>query len=216
MTSLKITNVQFGSMLTYTPRGDSEDHRRSREEMRRLKNDQVLTSGSLMSEEVARALSVNLASYSFHDYFHKDVALVPIPSSSRLKKDTLWVPERITSALEKHDLGTNIPLLYRGEPLRRSSTSLAKDRPKAHQHYSSMMIQKPLHDLKEVVLVDDVVTRGATLLGAANKLTDAFPDVRIRAFAVMRTISNPDCFETIRHSCTGNISLRGEDTYRSP
>ncbi len=184
--------------------------------MRKLKNDQVLNSGSPMSEEVAGMLSVSLAGSPFHDYFHKDVTLVPIPGSSRLKKDTLWVPERITSALEKHDLGTSIQILYRDVPLRRSSTSLAKDRPKAHQHYGSMAIQKPLHDPKEIVLVDDVVTRGATLLGAANKLADAFPGVRIRAFAVMRTISNPDCFEGICNPCTGNISLRGKDTFRSP
>ena len=83
MTSLKITNVQFGSMLTYTPRGDSEDHRQSKVEMRRLKNDQVLPSGSLMSEEVARTLNANLARYSFQDYFHKDVALVPIYRAAR-------------------------------------------------------------------------------------------------------------------------------------
>jgi predicted amidophosphoribosyltransferase len=40
-----------------------------------------------------------------------------------------------------------------------------------------------------IVLVYDIITRGATLLGAANLLADAFPGTPIRAFAAMRTIS---------------------------
>ena len=216
MTTLGVSSVHFGSLLTYAPRGDSEMHCLSRVERHRLKNDHVLNSGLLMSEEIAKRISDDLAMYPFRSYFHKDATLVPVPRSSLLKKDTLWVPGRIASALEKHGLGTRETLLVRDTPLPRSSTSLAKDRPKAHHHYDSMSVQKRLHDPKEIVLVDDVITRGATSLGATNRLASAFPATRIRVFAAMRTISRPDCFERIVCPCTGTISLRGENTFRNP
>ena len=203
-------------MLTYTPRGNSEKHCISREEMRKLKDDRVLNSGSLMSEEIAKRISDKLGSYPFYDYFNKDVILVPAPSSTLLRRDSLWVPKRITTALEKHNLGTSKALLCRHTPLQRSSTSLAENRPKAHQHYDSIGVQKLLHEPKEIVLVDDVITRGATSLGAVNRLASVFPDAHIRVFAVMRTISNPDHFENTVYPCTGHISLRGENTFRIP
>ena len=71
-----------------------------------------------------------------------------------------------------------------------------------------MTVQKILDEPEEILLVDDIITRGSTLLGAANKLADAFPNTRIRAFAFMRTITNPSEFESIVKPCTGNITLR--------
>ena len=69
----------------------------------------------------------------------------------------------------------------------------------------------------EIILVDDVVTRGATLLDAANRLADAFPETPIRAFAAMRTISNPEEFNELYDPCVGTIDLRESgDTLRRP
>ncbi len=41
--------------------------------MRKLKDDRVLNSGSLMSEEIAKRISDELGSYLFYNYFNKDV-----------------------------------------------------------------------------------------------------------------------------------------------
>lgn len=49
-----------------------------------------------------------------------------------------------------------------------------------------------------------------------NKLADAFPKTRIRAFAVMRTISTPEDFTRIIDPCRGTISLVGSETFRDP
>ncbi|MDQ3902584.1 MAG: hypothetical protein M3247_02875 [Thermoproteota archaeon] len=68
----------------------------------------------------------------------------------------------------------------------------------------------------EILLVDDVITRGATFFGAANRLKVAFPTSRIRAFAAMRTISRPEEFRAITDPCIGNISIFGQDTFREP
>lgn len=128
----------------------------------------------------------------------------------------LWVPRRITSALANNGLGKNEECLYRDIPLPKSSTSLASNRPKAFQHYDSMKVRELLFDPKEILLVDDVITRGATMLGAVNKLADTFPNARIRTFVVMRTISNPDEFSEIIQPCVGTITLSGENTFRVP
>jgi len=79
-----------------------------------------------------------------------------------------------------------------------------------------MKVRKLLFDPKEILLVDDVITRGATVLGAVNKIADAFPNARIRAFVVMRTISNPEEFSEIVQPCVGTIMLSGENTIRNP
>lgn len=42
---------------------------------------------------------------------------------------------------------------------------------------------------ERVVLVDDVITRGATIAAAATRLLEAFPNMSIRAFAVAHTES---------------------------
>jgi len=213
---MKISVVSFGSLLTYTPRGNLTEHFRSRTVMRNLKNDEVLTSGNLMSTAIAQTLRNDHKNYPFSDYFNEKTMLVPTPKSSLPQRDELWVPQRITSALENQGLGINEACLTRVTPLPRSSTSLASNRPKAIQHYDSLQVGESLLEPKEIVLVDDVITRGATAMGAVNRLIEAFPKASIRVFAAMRTMSNPDEFSKIIEPCVGTISLVGEDTFREP
>jgi len=68
---MKISEVQFGSLLTYTPRGNQTEHYKSRTVMRNLKNDEVLPSGNLMSVDIARTIQSNLRNYPFSDYFNE-------------------------------------------------------------------------------------------------------------------------------------------------
>lgn len=44
-------------------------------------------------------------------------------------------------------------------------------------------------DCARLVLVDDVVTRGATLLACASRLMEAYPSIPVTGFAVARTMS---------------------------
>ena len=60
-----------------------------------------------------------------------------------------------------------------------------------------------MHDVGDVILVDDVVTSGATILGVASKLAERFPDVEIKAFAAMRTISDPLKVREFGATCHG-------------
>ncbi len=211
---MQISKVEFGSLLTYTPRGKLTEHFRSRTVMRNLKNDEVLQSGNLMSSTIAQTIRNNLSNYPFSDYFNENTILIPTPKSSLPQKNELWVPQRI--ALANNGLGRTEECLYRSIALPKSSTSLASNRPKTIQHYNSMKVKELLFDPKEIILIDDVITRGATTLGAVNKLVDAFPNARIRVFAVIRTISNPDEFSEIIQPRTGTILLLGDNTQRNP
>jgi orotate phosphoribosyltransferase len=66
------------------------------------------------------------------------------------------------------------------------------------------------------VLVDDVITRGSTLLGCANKILDVWNHADIYGFVVFRTISNHYEFKNFLDPITGIITYRSEtkDTIR--
>jgi predicted amidophosphoribosyltransferase len=137
-----------------------------------------------------------------------------------MKEDTMWVPQRLAEALSKEGLGIAIKIfLERVVALRKSATS--HDKPTAIEHYNSLHVrtQKTLSEPKEILLIDDIVTRGATILGAANRLKEAFPKSSIRAFAAMRTMTPPYAyFKSIYDPCEGNIETQddGQNTLRKP
>lgn len=214
---MKISEVKFGSLLAYSPHGNSLKDKESKSVMINLKNDNVLRSGILTSEYIVRAIKRDIEKFPFADYFNSNTVLIPIPKSSLLKKDTLWVSQRITDALVRNGLAKSSEgCLERVIALPRSSKSTPENRPKAFQHYESMRVRKLLFNPEEIVLVDDVVTRGATILGAVNRVAEAFPNTRIRAFAVMRTISRPEKFSQIVDPCVGTIKLSGGEAWRDP
>lgn len=154
----------------------------------------------------------------FVEFFKANPSLVPVPKSALMLPGTLWVPDRLAKALYNNGLGKGVAqCLWRKSPLPKSATSLPHLRPKAAHHYSSLEVNKVIINPEEILLIDDIVTRGATLLGAANKLKDSFPDVRIRAFAAMRTTSSdPTPFKHLYDPQRGDITLIGQDTKRRP
>ena len=156
----------------------------------------------------------------FASFFRDDSVLVPLPSSSLMQRDTLWVPERISTALVKVGLGKeSIPLLVRETPVPKAAWSKPSERPKAKDHIGSMSVQRRIPEPPaQILLVDDIITRGATALGAANKLAEAFPLAQIRAFAAMRTISDPSNFQSWFNPVIGTVQYgpNTEGTVRRP
>jgi hypothetical protein len=164
--------------------------------MKALKDDEFVSDPpTLMSDFVGAAIKANIANFPSAHLFQTNPILVPVPRSSLMRPGTLWVPQRLAKALVRRGLGKGVEeCLKRVTPLQKSATSLAADRPKALEHYDSMAVQKVFPEPQEILLIDDIITRGATVMGAANKLAEAFPATRIRVFAAMRTISPPDIF----------------------
>lgn len=212
---MKINDIDFGCLFTYSPRGTTNEEARSRTFRAKLKGDGYLEKEKiLMTEYIAQGIKNNLEKLPFADFFKKNPTLIPIPNSSLTKTNTLWVPQRLATALVNNGLGEKVSLcLKRTKPLRKSHTSA--NRPKAHEHYDTMAVQKELSEPDEILLIDDFMTRGTTFMGAANRLIDAFPNANIHAFAGIKTISNPENFKKIYDPCIGRINLVGEESYNN-
>jgi predicted amidophosphoribosyltransferase len=215
---LRLSSLEFGSLLSYSPRGTSDAEKQSRTAMRNLKDDQVVpNSNILMSDYISELIKKKMVALPFAHFLEINPILIPVPNSTLMNPGTLWVPKRLAHALVRNGFGKAIvECLKRVKPLPKAARSLASDRPKAVQHYESIEVQSMLSEPNEILMIDDIVTRGATMLGAANKLQDAFPNARIRAFAAIRTISPPDVFNAVYSPCKGIITLVGQNSFREP
>jgi len=215
-----LSRLEFGSFLSYTPRptpGDQEQEG-SKNLTTNLKRDRAVGNPPApVSQLLATAMKEHLASLPFRQFFGPTTALVPVPSSSLRSKGALWVPLNLAEALEALGLGQAMPILSRRVALPKSATAEAKHRSTAVAHYESLDVDARLDVPEEILLVDDVITRGATLLGAASRLHHSFPAARIRAFAMVRTVSNAEEFVSLKDSHTGCIELRSNgQTSRRP
>lgn len=219
---MRITSLDFGSLLCYTPRGSSTDIDRAREVMKIIKADHFVNNPPiLMSEWLARTVHRSMGNLPFASFFQADTVLVPVPSSSLMQPNSLWVPSRMADALVKEGLGKEVAAwLVRKTPVRKAAWSKPSDRPKPKEHIATMSVQgrvsEPPPD--QILLVDDIITRGSTLLGAANSLAEALPKARIRAFVAMMTISDPSDFVALYKPVLGTVQYqpRTEDTIRRP
>jgi adenine/guanine phosphoribosyltransferase-like PRPP-binding protein len=84
------------------------------------------------------------------------------------------------------------PWLRRVEAVPKSATSAPRDRPRARRHYDSIVAepQGAIDPPRRIVVVDDFVTRGATLLGACSRVAEVFPRADVRSFAAVRTMTD--------------------------
>lgn len=215
---MDISEIEFGSLLSYSVHGTTKKDEESKSAMRNLKRDNVLSSDILTSEYVAQAMKKEIKEYPFADFFNSNTTLVPIPRSSLPIPGMLWVPERITTALINNGLGrSSESCLERVTAVARSSGQrVGSKRASPSEHYESMRVRELLFEPEEIVVVDDVVTRGSTFLGAVNRFAEAFPDAKIRAFAVMRSINDPDDFVDIVDPRIGKITMYNDIPQRNP
>jgi hypothetical protein len=218
---MRLNQLEFGSLLSYCPRGgSSEEIQRSRRIMRCVKTDSFVEDPPvLMSEWISTTMERRRSELPFNSFFRTDSVLVPLPRSSLLQPDSLWVPERIASALVRRRFGARVlPCLARSKAVRKSATSQPELRPTPTEHFQSFAVQGNLGSAEDIVLIDDIVTRGHTMIGAANRLLEAFPSSRIHAFAAMRTISDWNDFSRIYDPQIGSIEYREDldDCLRRP
>jgi hypothetical protein len=168
-------------------------------------------------EGYARHLAVVGADPPVQPFFGPQVILVPAPGSALRGAGTLWVPERICAAFVAEGLAARVdPYLSRIAAVPKSATSPRHQRPNAQRHYDTMGVTGGSLIAERIVVVDDVVTTGATLLAAVSRVWDAFPNADVRAFALARAISDGDIQAT--HLPTrGVIRLRADGkTWRDP
>jgi hypothetical protein len=217
--SLRLTRLRYAALLSYTPREGGETGQQSRDLMRALKNGWLVGSPPApLTSTIASLIAHTVASESVASFLGHNAVLVPVPKSALWEEGSLWVPDQLANSMVQVGLGGRAArLLVRKEAIPKAATSISSARPDALKHYRTLAVQKDLLSVPEIVLVDDVVTTGAALLGSANRVLESYPDAHVRGFAAIRTMSDSSQFEKITHPVVGTIALRSNGRcYRRP
>jgi hypothetical protein len=213
-------SLPYASFLSYSPRGTASVSLDSRRICYAVKQDGPHKSGGPMIEAIVAVLARDHRA-AFADFLGPDVVLVPTPKSAPLPSrgggPVLWVPRRISEALVAAGLGTSVvPCVERVTAVAKSASAAPGQRPTIATHMESMqvLIQAPA---ERITLVDDVVTRGATLFAAASLLASTFPLAEIRAFALIRTRGFQTDIDRVIDPTVGTITRnRWGDANRDP
>jgi predicted amidophosphoribosyltransferase len=169
------------------------------------------------SDYAVRRLSEEIAASLLEGFFLDEPLLVPVPRSSLSVEGGIWPALNIAAALVHHGFGAAVlPCLTRATAVPKSAFAAARTRPKPEEHYDSIEGLTMVTDRSSLCLVDDVITKGATLLGAANRLQDVYPHANVSAFALVRTLGFVDDIQRIVEPAVGTITLRGGEAVREP
>jgi predicted amidophosphoribosyltransferase len=205
--------LQFAACYAYSPKGDSEVSERSRQLCARVKNGSTKWLRSYVAsvhQEVTRKRQ-------FSGFFNEHTLLVPIPISPTATRTSVWVARRLALTLQEAGLAEEVWTgLRRVSSVERSASAWMWERPTVQQHYRSFAVIPAPKPPTEIVLVDDVITKGRTLVAAAMRLHEAFPNADIRAFALVRTMGLILDVERLFDPCEGVIRWNGKDAYREP
>lgn len=208
------SELRFASLLAYSPDGEEELSRRSASAVADIKNcvPDYMTRIGLRFEEA-------IGAGKFRHFLGQDVVLVPAPRSAPFRtKDAAWPARRICDVLASRQLCASVEnWLQRHTAVRKSAlTRKGIDRPGPDQHEATLrFVDVLVPPPARVTIVDDVVTRGATLLACARVVAARFPRTEVRALAVVRTMSRQE-ISSMLAPVEGRIWLQNGMPRREP
>jgi hypothetical protein len=207
-----IRGVAFASCYVYSPSGAGAACERSRLLRALLK----AGDSRFILKYAIRVREQGTMASPLAGFFSSSTVLVPVPGSVPRARDATNVAGRLAKALLDEGLGHDVwQGLRRIRAVRKSATASAGLRPTVKNHYDSFAVEASA-PLREVLLIDDVVTKGRTLLAAAWRLQEAFPDAHVRAFALLRTMGLAPDVSRLLDPCAGEIKWWAGDAYRDP
>lgn len=210
-----IRSVAFASCYVYAPCGACEVAARSRSLRAMIKAGEPALVPRFARSVMRQAHLVP----SLAEFFQAIDVLIPVPACEPSGSGREHLPNRLAEALVAEGLAAGAwQGLLRTRAVARSATAAPGRRPTVLTHFDSMSVVQgaDLPDDARLLLIDDVVTRGRTLLAAAMRLQEAFPQARVTAFALLRTLGFKDRLDGLLEPCVGRIGWRAGDARRNP
>lgn len=212
------SELEFGAFLVYSPRGQTEISRQSRVVRDQIKLNRMIGDPPRRAAlVVARRLADVLESTRLAVLFRAVDTAIPVPRSSPLVQGGLWPAQELALALRAVGLVPRVdPILERVVSVRKSAFSAPGERASPREHFESFSTGQQRTAGGRVLLIDDFVTKGATLMAAAARLRADRPGIDVRAFAAVRTLGLRPEIERIEEPCVGTIRLVNEQAVRKP
>jgi hypothetical protein len=208
-----IRAIAYASCYVYSPAGAGEMCERSRLLRACLK----AADETFMRKYARRVCLEAQGAAAFAGFFGSGDVLVPVPGSSPYCAQDPWPSRSLAVALLQQGVGGAAWTgLHRVRAVRKSATAAPGTRPTVSIHYESFHIEQPAELPQRIMLIDDVITKGRTLLAAASRVQEALPGVEVRAFALVRTLGLIPAVQSLLNPCRGRITWRGGDAHRSP
>ena len=153
------------------------------------------------------------------DIEHREKLLEALVAVHKARKSGwLWPSERISNAFHQRGLAKAVlPCLKRTQSVTKSARAKKGERPSPEVHFETCEVEhSPLFPSPErITLVDDVITRGSTMLGLFALVQEAYPQAEINCFAAVRTISDGEIDE-IAQPVAGTITHQNGILLRRP
>ncbi len=194
------SKYSYASFANYSPRGISDPSVKSRKLCGQIKAGKEFTSKSALKYFNTPKAQV------LQQFLNSNVTLVPVPRSAPLAKNALWPAKVIADVLVSNGYGCEArAIIERISPLPKSSTVPGHERPLIHEHKKSLKLNADMFELDEITLVDDVITKGSTIVASADLLAEHFIGAKIRVFAMFRTLGFQTEIEKVVDPFVGTI-----------
>ncbi len=209
--------LRCASWMVYSTRGRSAASICARYAIVRLKRGRVEPTSGRSWADLLIAQFARQAPAMLRQFFTSPVTLVPVPAcgAGATESSAVWPALALCQELCRRGLGDHVQaVLQRVEPVANSAWSPGH-RPTVDDHFHSLDVTTLASEPHRFLLVDDVVTRGSTLLAAARRLAVAYPRTPVDAFALARVQGAGDIEQAIQ-PCVEHITITRTGCIRLP
>ncbi len=180
--------LRCGSWMVYSTRGRSTASMCARYVIVRLKRGRVEPRSGRSWADLLIAQFARQAPAMLRQLFASPVTLVPVPACGArdVESSGVWPALELCQELSRRGFGDDVQAVLERVEAVANSAWAPRRRPSVEDHFQSLGVTSLVKEPRRLLLVDDVVTRGATLMAAARRLAVAYPATQMEAFALAR------------------------------